>query len=190
MAKLFQRLATSYSAGLDIRSIYKRESESGGSAYKLYSRRVLEGISQGLPLAESMAKTNGYFPELAVAIIQAGERGGRLEESFARLARHYDSLVKFRSAFLMSIAWPVFELCFSVFVIGMLILIMGYVCDTGGVEHIDWFQMGLSTWGQLCVVLVHYVRHLWHDSGRYPGDGQRLVWFATDASCATSSADR
>ena len=145
MAKLFNRLATSYSAGLDIRSVYTREANTGSGSYRLNAKRVLNGINQGLPLAVAMNKTDGYFPDLAIAVVHAGERGGRLEESFRRLSEHYAGIVKFRNAFLMSIAWPAFELFFAVFIIGMLILIMGWVTSSANMKPIDWFGLGLST---------------------------------------------
>ncbi len=145
MAKLFHRLATSYSAGVDIRSVYTREANSGSPAYRLNAKRVLDDINQGKTLAVSMRNTNGYFPDLAIVVVQAGERGGRLEESFSRLSQHYASIVKFRTAFLMSIAWPTFELFFSILVIGLLILIMGWVCETANIDPIDWLGMGLDT---------------------------------------------
>lgn len=145
MAKLFHRLATSYSAGVDIRSVYTREANSGSPAYRLNAKRVLDDINQGKTLAVAMRNTNGYFPDLAIVVVQAGERGGRLEESFSRLSQHYASIVKFRTAFLMSIAWPTFELFFSILVIGLLILIMGWVCETANIDPIDWLGMGLDT---------------------------------------------
>ncbi|MCH2183723.1 MAG: type II secretion system F family protein [Mariniblastus sp.] len=145
MAKLFHRLATSYAAGVDIRSVYEREVNAGGTAYRINARRVLDQLNQGRTLARAMAQSDGYFPELPIAVVQAGERGGRLEESFRKLSDHYTSIVKFRTNFLMSIAWPVFELFFSIFVIGMLILIMGWVCETANIAPIDWLGLGLST---------------------------------------------
>ena len=151
MAKLFGRLGTSYAAGLDIRRILERETNSGSPAYRLNMRRVYQAVSEGKPLARAMTETGEFFPELAIAIVQAGEKGGRLEQSFKRLAHYYETLVKFRTNFLLSIAWPAFELFFAVFVIGMLILIMGWVCDTGNIDPIDWFGFGFSTWGNFAL---------------------------------------
>lgn len=147
LAKLFDRLATGYSAGLDIRKIVERESKSGSPAYRKNMARVYEQVASGGSLAKAMASTGDFFPELAIAVVQAGEKGGRLEQSFKRLAHYYQTLVKFRTSFLLSIAWPAFELFFAVFVIGMLILVMGWVCRTGNIEPIDWFGLGLSTMG-------------------------------------------
>ena len=147
MAKLFHRLATGYAAGIDIRSIYRKETEIGSPSYRVNSQKIFRGVSEGKSLAQAMQSVDGYFPELAITVVQAGERGGRLEESFARLSHHYDSLVKFRNTFLMSIAWPVFELFAAIFIVGLLILIMGWIFETGNIAPIDWFGLGLSTMG-------------------------------------------
>ncbi|MEM9411652.1 MAG: type II secretion system F family protein, partial [Planctomycetota bacterium] len=139
MSRLFRRLAIGYGAGIDLKTIYSREIEFDTPRYREKSRQVLLGVSKGLTLAESMKATDGYFPDLVLAIVNAGEQGGRLEESFSKLADHYDSLVKFRNGFLLSIAWPLFELFFAVSIIGAVILLLGWLVND---EAANWFGMG------------------------------------------------
>ena len=139
MAKMFRRLATSYTAGIDIKTAFTRETETGSPRYRQQSQKVLQGIRSGQTLATAMSRTGGYFPKLALTVVHAGEKGGRLEDAFARLADHYEKLVKFRNAFLMSIAWPMFELFFAIFIIGALILVMGWLI---GDDAANWFGMG------------------------------------------------
>lgn len=145
MAKLFRRLATSYSAGIDIRSAFKRETETGTTTYRLKVRKVSDGLSTGLPLAESMEKTDGYFPDLALSVVKAGERGGRLEESFKRLGKHYENLVAFRNKFLSAIAWPAFELLFAIFIVGGLMIICDWIFVALEKEKFNWLLMGSTT---------------------------------------------
>ena len=146
LAKLFQRLGTAYSAGIDLLSIYDKETRIAGSTYREKSVQIRQQLARGDSLTEAMTSADGYFPDLALAVVQAGEKSGRLEDAFKRLAKHYDSLVKFRSRFLASIAWPAFELVASIGVIGLLILVMHWVMvDIGGVDPIDWFGMGTTT---------------------------------------------
>lgn len=146
LAKLFQRLATSYTAGIDMLSIYDKEQKIGGKTYRAKSSQIRNQLADGVSLTDAMTATEGYFPDLALAVVRAGEKSGRLEDSFHRLSTHYDKLVKFRSRFLNSIAWPAFELVASIGVIGLLILVMHWVMvDIGGVEAIDWFGMGSTT---------------------------------------------
>jgi type IV pilus assembly protein PilC len=153
MAKLFQRLATSYSAGIDIRSAVKRETSNGSPSYQIHTKMIYDQISNGEPLADAMASADGYFPDLAISVVKAGEKGGRLEESFARLGDHYKSLVTFRNNFLSAIAWPAFELVFAIVICGGLIFLCDFIMDSIGFEKIDWFWMG-STTGNIIAYFV------------------------------------
>lgn len=133
MAKLFSRLATSYGAGIEILGSVQREAERGSPAYRQKMRSIAAEIRAGKTLAEAM-KSSDYFPELALAVVEAGERGGRMEEAFQKLSSHYENLVLFRNNFLMSLAWPAFELCASVGIIGLLILILGWIAASNNTE--------------------------------------------------------
>jgi len=144
MAKLFYRLANSYSAGINLLSIFQGEAKYGGAAYRKQMEQIARSLGIGQSLSDSMRATNGYFPGLAVAIVEAGERGGRLEQSFQRLSHHYDELVKFRNRFLSSVAWPLFELVMSIVIIGLLILILGWITDMNQMEPFHWF--GVESW--------------------------------------------
>lgn len=146
LTKLFQRLATSYSAGIDLLSIYDKEIKGTGKTYRTKSSQIRDQLAEGDSLTDAMMATDGYFPDLALAVVRAGEKSGRLEDSFHRLSKHYDNLVKFRTRFLTSIAWPMFELVASIGLIGLLILVMHWVMvDIGGIDPIDWFGMGSTT---------------------------------------------
>lgn len=145
MAKLFKRLATSYTAGIDLRTAYQRETEIGSPSYRLKAKQVCDSLQAGKPLADSMASANGYFPELALSVVKAGEAGGRLEDSFSRLGKHYENLVKFRNNFITAIAWPAFELVFAIFLVGGLMAICDSVFRTLEKQPINWLGMGSTT---------------------------------------------
>ena len=178
MAKLFKRLETSYSAGIDLLAAYQKERTIGSPQDRLQANRIVQRLKNGEALASAMRSVEGYFPELAVAVVQAGETGGRLEESFARLAKHYKDLVEFRNKFLMSIAWPAFELVACVGIFGVLILVMHYVMvNIGGMkESIDWFGMGSTTGNFLLYVGVMTV--IFGTIG-FLIIGSKLGWFGT-----------
>ena len=153
LAKLFQRLATSYRAGIDLRTSVKRESQSGSLAHQQKMKRVANALDGGGSLAKAMSETQGYFPELAVSVVKAGEAGGRLDESFSRLGKHYKDLVAFRNNFLRAIAWPAFELLFAVGIVGLLMAICDWIFSSLEKQPINWFWMG-STVGN---VIAYYV---------------------------------
>ncbi len=153
MAKLFHRLCTSYSAGIDIRSAYQRETETGSPAYRVKAKQVVRGVGEGMELADAMASTDGYFPDLAISVVKAGERGGRLEESFGRLSKHYGDLVTFRNKFLAAIAWPAFEAVAAILIVGGLMAICDWIFDSMGMEKFNWLWMG-STLGNVIAYFV------------------------------------
>ena len=101
-----------------------------------------------------MAAADDCFPGLATAVVKAGEKSGRLEESFKRLSEHYKSLADFRQRFLASIAWPCFQLVAAVCIIGGLILVLDYVYRLGNIDPIDWFGMGSTTGNFLIYAFV------------------------------------
>lgn len=139
LAKMFRRLAVSYKAGIDIKSAYQRETEIGSPAYRRHSKIVLDEISRGQMVGDAMQTADGFYPDLAISIVKAGEQGGRLEQAFERLAKHYENLVNFRNNFLTSIAWPMFQLAFAVLIIGLVIILLGVLV---GDEAANWFGMG------------------------------------------------
>lgn len=144
-ARFFRRLAVGYKAGLDLRKLVERESRSGPEAFKFHLGRIVQDLTQGETLAESMKRTDGYFNGLQCTIVQAGEAGGRLEQAFENLAEHYEQNVQFRRNFMVAIAWPMFELFAAVCIIGLLILAMGWVAGFSKAEPIDWFELGWTS---------------------------------------------
>ena len=154
LAAGFQRMAVSYAAGIDIRKIVRRETEYGTAAYRNTFSKIARKVDKGEPLGPSMAASGESFPGLATAVVKAGEKSGRLEESFKRLSAHYKSLAEFRQRFLTSIAWPCFQLLAAVGIIGVLILVLDYVYRLGNIDPIDWFGMGSTTGNFLIYVFV------------------------------------
>lgn len=153
MAKMFHRWATGYKAGIDIRTLCKKESQFGSPAYRIKAGQVFDVVDSGDTLANAMTNTDGYFPDLAISVVHAGEKGGRLDEAFKRLSHHYKSLVDFRNRFLSSIAWPCFELAASVGVVALLIVVLGWIGDSSPDGAIDIFGLGLGTSGNLTLFL-------------------------------------
>lgn len=155
MVKLFHRLATSYAAGGNILTSFQNESNIGSSTHRAKMQEIATKLQAGQSLADSMQSVN-YFPDLALAVVEAGETGGKMDESFRRLSLHYDGLVKFRNNFLMSISWPAFELLAAIVIIGLLILGLGMVASFTNSEPMITFGTGSATGAFLiyCAVVL------------------------------------
>ena len=144
-AQLFDRLATGYHAGLDLRTLWQREASSANPLLARSAKVVSEKIASGESLAEAMRQTNGFFPPLIVAVVKAGEASGRLEQSLRRISQHFQTWHNFGRDVLVALAWPLFELSFSILVIGALILLMGWAMSSYDRNGMDWFGWGWGT---------------------------------------------
>ena len=143
-----------------MRSIWERESTQGSSAFRRAASTIKDQVGKGRPLAEAMDACEKYFPPLCIAVVKAGEMGGRLERSFKTLGEYYDQIVQFRRGLLKRVAWPLFQLVAAIVILGLLILVMGWLTSfVPNAEPIDWLGLGWSTaqyfWGYVfCVTLV------------------------------------
>jgi type II secretory pathway component PulF len=107
VAYAFRYLATLLSAGFPL-------DRALGTVQGLVSRedvaeavgRARQRVRSGDPLAEALAEDADVFPRLAVGMVRAGERGGRLAESLERLARHLEREEELRSRILSALLYP------------------------------------------------------------------------------------
>ncbi|MCB1086431.1 MAG: type II secretion system F family protein [Verrucomicrobiae bacterium] len=77
-------------------------------------RSILSGLNEGKSLAESMR--TGSFPvsDLEVAMVDAAERGGKLEVGFRHLADHFKQEAEAKRRIRRAMIYPVFLLHFAV----------------------------------------------------------------------------
>jgi type II secretory pathway component PulF len=107
-------------------------------------------------------------------MVEVGERTGRVEQIFMRLGEHYDHLVRLQRALLWGLAWPLFELCAGLSVIGLFIWILGVVWSGSGEPPVTFLGLygtrGLAiyagTLGAIAALIalsIAAVKHGWID---------------------------
>lgn len=142
LAELCRRTATSHAAGLDARTIWTREAETGGAAKRRQFKKVAQAINQGRSLADALSETGGYLPTLVSDMVHVGEQSGRLDEALNHLGQYYERVRTVRRAFLAGIAWPMIQLVVAILLIGIVIWVMGFL-KTQGVD-LDMVGFGLT----------------------------------------------
>ena len=107
VAGAFRYLSTLLEAGfpLDralgtVRGLAGREDVAGALA------EVREGVRSGDTLSEALEEQQDIFPRLAVGMVRAGERGGRLADALSRLARHLEREEELRSRVVSALLYP------------------------------------------------------------------------------------
>lgn len=122
-----RRTATSHEAGLDARTIWKRESQSGSPAHRRAFERVSQAIDGGATLADALGQADGYLPPLVRDMVHVGEQTGRVDDALDRLANYYDHIRILRGTFLAGIAWPILQFAVAVLLIGAVIWLRGFL---------------------------------------------------------------
>ena len=122
---LCRRVGTALEAGIDARTVWKREAERATGPLQSRLLEVSDAINSGQSLADAFQPTGAYFPAILHEMVAVGEQSGHLDTIFAQLADHYHAQLKMRRMFLIAIAWPTIELVLSLGVIGVAIWIIG-----------------------------------------------------------------
>lgn len=86
----YHQLSVMLKAGLPVLGALEDMAKRGQAAARHAAGSLLRGVSRGETLAEQMARFPDQFSPLEVTAVKAGEVSGRLPETLARLAQHYE----------------------------------------------------------------------------------------------------
>lgn len=78
-------------------------------------RKILDELGRGATVSESLRHA-GWLPAFDMALVEAGERSGRLDTSFRVLAGYYDDRARIAKQVLADLAYPVFLFHFAAFI--------------------------------------------------------------------------
>jgi type II secretory pathway component PulF len=131
-------------SGIDARKVWEMEERHASGSLKTALGIVKDRVAQGGTIAEAMHEQNGFFPPMFVQMVAVGEQTGKLDEVLLRLAEHYEHQASMKRMFWFGIAWPLFELVFAVLVIGLVIVITGWLNSRAGASDVDLLGWGLT----------------------------------------------
>ncbi len=115
-AHLFHQMGKLLRAGVHVdRSVDLLLEQRPGSSVRSWLEGLKKGLKERLSVADAVAR-NGTNRPLESSLLAAGERGGRLDESFDHLARYYDFRQKSRSKALGALVYPLILLHLGLFV--------------------------------------------------------------------------
>jgi type II secretory pathway component PulF len=144
LVRFCQRVGTLSRSGVDARRVWEGEASHGRPAYRRATGAILDHVKQGDTIAEGM-RASGFFPEVAVAMVEIGEHTGRVDQALARLGEHYELQLQLRRQFVFGIAWPAIQLTAAILIIGLLIYVLGVLgATTLSGKPVDVTGLGLS----------------------------------------------
>lgn len=123
LAIFARQFATMTSSGLSLlRSLAILEEQTPKPKLAKAIRDVRLDIESGASLSGAMAKHAKIFPRLMVAMINAGETGGFLDNALDRIATNLEKDATLRGKVKSALTYPVIVLAFSVLMIGAVLI--------------------------------------------------------------------
>src|SRR5436190_112829 len=115
LAVFSRQLATMITSGMSIlRSLYVLEEQTENKFLRETIVAVRKDVEAGLSLSDAMARHPKVFSTLFVAMTQAGEAGGVLEDSLLRLADQLEKDASLRRQIKSAMIYPALVITFAV----------------------------------------------------------------------------
>ena len=122
LAIFSRQLSTMISSGMSIlRSLYVLEEQTESKFLKETIVAVRKDVEAGLSLSDSMARHPKVFSPLFVAMTQAGEMGGVLEDSLMRVADQLQKDAALRRQIKAAMVYPTMVIIFAIAVMMALV---------------------------------------------------------------------
>jgi type II secretory pathway component PulF len=116
-AELFHQLAQLTAAGLPLtKALEQLERHPPSRAFREPLRLMLREIASGFTFSEAMSRSGKWVSPFDLALVDAGERSGRLDACFRTLADLYTERARMAKQMIGDLAYPVFLLHFAVLI--------------------------------------------------------------------------
>lgn len=117
-AELYHQLAQLTVAGLPIlQSLEQIERHPPSHAFRVPLRVAIREINEGYTLTEALRRTGNWIPTFDIALLEAGERSGRLDACFRVLADYYTDRARIARQMISDLAYPLFLFHFAIFIL-------------------------------------------------------------------------
>ncbi len=117
------QLATLTEAGIPIaKSLAILEGQARPGPFKNVLGDLLEDVSAGTPLSESMAKHPKVFGRLYSSMVRAGEAGGVLDTVLTRQAEYMEKMREIKGKIVGAMVYPLVIVCVAIAVVSAVVL--------------------------------------------------------------------
>jgi type II secretory pathway component PulF len=107
-AEFYHQLAQLTSAGIGVLSALQQlKRNPPGRSFREPIQLLLDGLAQGRTFTGSLQQLDAWLPEFDIALIDAGERSGRLDASFRLLADYYNDRARITKQVISQLFYPV-----------------------------------------------------------------------------------
>ncbi|HEX7863095.1 MAG TPA: type II secretion system F family protein [Verrucomicrobiae bacterium] len=115
-ADFYFQLASLQSAGVPIIQALEMVRSSRGGTYRREVGHILSYLQQGCTLGDAVERTGNWLPAFDRALINAGEKSGRLDTTFRSLGDYYTEKASMLRELISGMAYPIFVLHLAVLI--------------------------------------------------------------------------
>lgn len=116
-AELYHQLSQLTMAGLPIvRALEQLARNPPAPVFREPLRQIIHEISAGCTFTESVQRSGNWISAFDLALLEAGERSGRLDAGFRVLADYYTDRARTARQVMGDLAYPAFLLHFAIFI--------------------------------------------------------------------------
>jgi len=116
-AELYHQLAQFTAAGIGVVPALEKITRSPPArSFREPLQRLLDELAQGRTFNESLRRLGSWLPEFDIALVEAGERSGRLDACFRLLSDYYNDRALIAKQVIGQLVYPVFLIHFAAFV--------------------------------------------------------------------------
>lgn len=165
-AHFYSQMSTLLNAGLPILQILEQIARNPPHpSLRAPAGHLLGSLRSGRSVAESFASLGRWAPSFDSALIEAGERAGRLDQAFATLARHHQERARNARTVWTDCMYPALVLHFAVFIVPIPALF----------HHGSLTAYALQTFGTLSVLYGLVWFFIWVFQGEHSHAWRALV---------------
>jgi type II secretory pathway component PulF len=115
-AELYYQLAQLLAAGITLTAALQQlQQRPPARSYREPLRRVLAAIEEGYNFAESLRLAGDWLPQFDLALLDSGEKSGRLDASLRLLSNYYTDRAQTVRQMLGALIYPLFIFHFAIF---------------------------------------------------------------------------
>jgi type IV pilus assembly protein PilC len=153
------QLSTLVEAGIPVVKALKiLEGQTPSGPFKVVLAELVEAVSGGAPLSESMAKHEGVFDDLYSNMVRAGEAGGVLDQILERLATFREKAAEIQANIRGALIYPAVIL---VVAMGVMSAVIVWVIPRFK-EIFDSFSVELPGVTQMLLDVSDFTVHYWY----------------------------
>lgn len=143
LSLFFRQMAAMLHAGTSLgHALTSLSKNAAGAGLRQAAREMEPLIMSGTPISVAMAAYPGLFTPLHLGMIKAGERGGFLEQMFARLSQYAERDYELQQVVKRETWYPKMVLIASILIPGIVPSVIAFL-QGGGNPFLIWFQTNL-----------------------------------------------